>query len=157
MTVRLVSLLLPLCTLTFAQDKSPVRWTMTVEPVQVRGGMALHARLAAAIDQGWHLYSMKELDGGPIPTRIAVPEGQPFRQAGSVEASRPVERQDETFGMAVESYEDSAEFVVPVEAAKSVPAGDAELQVSVRYQLCDDKICLPPRTVRLTAKVTVRK
>jgi thiol:disulfide interchange protein DsbD len=84
-----------------------------------------------------------------------LPEGQPFLLAGDIEAPTPLRKPDETFGMEVESYEGTVEFVLPLAAATNA-SGAKTLTVAVRYQVCDDKLCLPPRTVRVAAPVELR-
>ena len=54
---------------------------------------------------------------GPIPTRIWIADGQPFKLASVIQASQPEVMQDPSFGMEVESYEGQAEFGLPVKAA----------------------------------------
>lgn len=151
--IRLFVLALWACA-AFAQEKNPVQWKLNA-PAKAAAGAPVKVTLAAKISAAWHLYSLKELEGGPIPTRISVPEGQPFRLTGEIEAPPPIRKQDEAFGMEVESYEDSAQFGLPLTAAAE--AGAKTLTVTVRYQVCDDKLCLPPRTVKLEAPVEITK
>jgi thiol:disulfide interchange protein DsbD len=135
------------------QERNPVEWKLSA-PAKATAGATVSAALEAAIAPGWHLYSLKEMDGGPIPTRVTVVEGQAFRLAGAIEAPPPATKQDETFGMEVESYEGSVEFRIPVRADA---AGRQTLKVAVRYQVCDDKLCLPPRTVPFETVVEITK
>ena len=74
-------------------------------------------RRVAAIEAGWHLYSLKPVAEGPIPTRIWIADGQPFQLAGAVGAAEPVTVQDPALGMEVEMYEGEASFTLPVQAA----------------------------------------
>lgn len=143
--------LLPLA----AQERNPVRWSLKA-PASAAPGKQFTAALSAEIDPGWHLYSLKELDGGPIPTRITLPEGQLFQLAGGIEAPPPARKHDESFDMEVETYSRQVVFTLPL-ASASDAAGPRTLTVAVRYQVCDDKICLPPRTVRTEASVELRK
>jgi len=86
-------------------------------------------KLVAEIEKGWHLYSMRPLEDGPIPTRIWISEGQQFQLAGPVEAPRPQAVHDPNFDMEVEFYDGSAAFVVPVRAAPNATVGVQKLQV----------------------------
>ncbi len=140
-----------------AQEATPIRWTFPdgARTTTVKPGETIRIRLAARIENGWHLYSMKELEGGPKPTRIAMPEGQPFTLAGSIQQPDPIKSHDPNFDMDVEYYSESAEFVLPVKVAANAAAGSAKLQVTVRFQSCSDRLCLPPRTVKLERAVQV--
>ncbi len=148
----------PALLLALLWQAAPVQWAITAPAAksQVAAGRKIAVTLAASIAPGWHLYSLKKLDGGPIPTSIALPEGQPFRLAGAIDAAAPLTKFDDTFQMDVESYEGTAEFVLSVEAVKGTQAGPATLAVNARYQACDDKQCLPPRTVKIELPLEIK-
>jgi thiol:disulfide interchange protein DsbD len=129
----------------------PVHWT--IEPVKsVKAGAKFTVKLAAKIETGWHLYSMKHQDEGPIATRIWIADGQPFRLAGKIQATDPQVLHDPSFNMEVEQYEGEAGFTLPVTAGT---AGAQTLVVSASYQSCNNKMCLPPKTVKVETAVTV--
>jgi len=150
--------MLPILFLALVLQSTPVKWTLTAPKpaTEVKPGGRVDAVLEAEIAAGWHLYSLKKLDGGPIPTSIAIPDGQPFRLAGPIDASPPLSKHDETFDMEVESYSGSAEFKLPLEVAKDAKPGSAILTVNARFQACDDKQCLPPRTVKLELPLAIK-
>ena len=84
----------------------PVAWSLKgpalTKPVRV--GSKFSAQLSADIGGGWHLYSLTQPPGGPNPTRVAVPAGQPFKLAGAIKAPRPTIKFDENFQLDTESY-----------------------------------------------------
>lgn len=135
----------------------PVRWSVTAPAARsgVQAGGRVEVRLAAAIAPGWHLYSMKRLEGGPVATTIGLPGGQAFRLAGAVDEPPPLTKFDDSFQMEVEWYEGLAEFTLPVAVAKDAKRGAETMVVNARYQVCDDKQCLPPRTVKVEVPLTV--
>jgi len=129
----------------------PVAWKL--EPVKpVRAGARFNVKLVAAIQAGWHLYSLKPMADGPIATRIWIGEGQPFTLAGAVQSPEPTTTNDPSFNMEVEYFEGETPFTLPVKAAA---AGQHTLTVSASYQSCNDKLCLPPKTVRVQVPVMV--
>jgi DsbC/DsbD-like thiol-disulfide interchange protein len=134
---------------------NPASWTLQVPAKPVAPGGSLLATLSARIERGWHMYSITQLPGGPITTRVTVPEGQVFVLAGEVKGPKPIRKRDDVFGMDVEYYDNGADFSVPLKVAASAPAGRQKLGVQVRYQMCNDKLCLPPRTVKTEAEVEV--
>jgi hypothetical protein len=133
----------------WAQSAAPIRWKIA----GVSKGPAVKVKLAAEIAEGWHLYSLKKLEGGPIATTITVREGQAFQTAGRIEAPEPVVTHDPNFDMDVEYYTGAPEFAVPVKAAAGAKPGPNPLAVTVRFQACNDRICLPPRTVTLETTI----
>jgi thiol:disulfide interchange protein DsbD len=153
----------PICTALLALSMGaappdPVAWKLQDTPAKpVKAGARFTVKLVAQIQEGWHLYSMKEVADGPIATRIWLPQGQAFQLAGPIQAAAPQVIQDPSFNMEVELYEGEAEFTLPVRIAPGAPAGVQNLVVSASYQSCNNKICLPPKTVHVEAAVTVGK
>ncbi len=148
----------PVLLLALLLQTAPVQWSISAPMAgsSATPGGRIAVTLAASIAPGWHLYSLKKLDGGPIATTIALPEGQPFKLVGPIDAMAPLTKFDDTFQMDVESYEGSAEFTLPVAAAKDAKPGAATLSVAARFQVCDDKQCLPPRTVKVDLPLEIK-
>jgi thiol:disulfide interchange protein DsbD len=138
-----------------AAPADPVAWKIEA-PKPTKAGKVFHVKLVAAIQPGWHLYSLKPAAEGPIPTRIWIAEGQPFALSGGVQAPEPITSQDAALGMEVEYYEGETPFTLPVQIAAGTAAGTQTLTVSTSYQSCNDKLCLPPKTVRVQVPVTVQ-
>lgn len=134
---------------------NPVKWTMSA-PAQAGVGARFEALVVATVDEGWHLYSLKQLEGGPIATQIAMPGPQHFKLAGVIDAPVPLTAHEEAFDMSVEFYFGEVEFRLPVEINRDAKPGPHKLTVTTRYQACDNKQCLPPRTVRLEKMVTLK-
>jgi hypothetical protein len=97
------------------------------------------------------------VEDGPVATRIWVADGQPFQLADSIKSSPPETLQDPSFNMEVELYEGEASFLLPLKVAAGAPAGAQTLIVNASYQSCNNKICLPPKTVKVELPVTVAK
>ena len=139
-----------------AGAQTPVKWTATQVASAVPGGKA-SVKLSATIDEGWHIYSVTQGPGGPIPTKITVPAGQPIALDGTIKAAPPEVKFDENFGINVETYEKGAEFTVPVRVAKTAKAGTKHVQINTRYQVCNATTCLPPKTEKLTAALKIAR
>jgi DsbC/DsbD-like thiol-disulfide interchange protein len=141
-----------------AAPADPVAWKVIVPPTAaVKAGARFTLKLTADVQEGWHLYSLKPMAEGPIPTRIWIAEGQPFALAGAIQAPPPQVQQDPSFGIEVELYEGEAVFSLPVRVAAGTPPGAQKLVVSAAYQSCNNKLCLPPKTVKVDVPVTVAK
>jgi len=141
-----------------AAPPDPVAWKLLDVPAaSIKAGARVNLKLLAAVQKGWHLYSLKPMAEGPIPTRIRIAEGQPFSLAGAVQSPEPQVVQDATFGMEVELFEGDTVFTLPVRVATGVPLGAQTLVVSASYQSCNNQICLPPKTVRVELPITVGK
>jgi len=141
-----------------AAPADPVAWKLQNPPAAlVKAGARFNVKLLAEVQDGWHLYSLKPMVEGPIPTRIWIAEGQPFSLAGAVQAPDPQVMQDASFGMEVELYEGEAVFTLPVRVASGAAPGAQKLVVSASYQSCNNKLCLPPKTVKVEVPITIGK
>jgi thiol:disulfide interchange protein DsbD len=140
-----------------AQDANPITFTLksNAPPAPLKSGEKFTAQVIAQIKGGWHLYSLTQPAGGPAATRITLPGGQPFRLAGAIKTPSPLTDFDQNFGINTHFYEDSAIFTVPVTVASNATAGNAQLRINVFFQTCNDKYCLPPKTVKLTSPIRV--
>jgi thiol:disulfide interchange protein DsbD len=154
---RLISAALMALTLA-AAPPDPVDWKLMDGPVRsLKAGARFTVRLVGQVQPGWHMYSMKAVADGPIPTRIWINEAQPFLLAGSIKAAAPLLVQDPSFNMEVELYEGEASFTLPLRVASSVNPGSQILLVNASYQACNNKICLPPKTVKATLPIEITR
>src|SRR5437762_4795912 len=104
-----------------AAPADPVSWKLESPAANaVKPGSRVNVKLVAAIQPGWHLYSLKPIAEGPIPTRIWIAEGQPFTLGAAVQAPEPTTMQDPTLNMEVEFYEGETAFTLPVKVAACV-------------------------------------
>lgn len=136
-----------------AAAQNPVSVSMTVAPGSIPSGGSGKATISASIEGGWYMYSISQGPGGPIPTRISLGEG-PFKM-GSPTGPKPKVKLDPNFGINTESYAGSAIFSVPFTVAAGTPEGTQTLNAGIRYQVCNDTVCLPPKTVKLASAVTI--
>src|SRR5262249_20738470 len=118
-------------------------------------GETFAAQLTAQIAAGWHLYSPDQSADGPRPTRITLPAEQPFKLAGEMEAPPPPTAFDENFGFETSFYEKSATFTLPVRVTKAAWPGRYQLRINAYFQTCNDRLCLPPKTIQLVAAINV--
>jgi thiol:disulfide interchange protein DsbD len=137
-----------------AQD-DPIGWTLAKTPTSATAGQTFRIQLTATIEAGWHLYSISQGPGGPIATRISVPQGQPFTFDGAIDAPPPHVVFDSGFNMDTEIYEEKAIFTLPVKVSAQA-SGAQVLHVQAYYQTCNDKFCLPPKTVKLETPIAVK-
>ena len=56
------------CATPASAQERPVVWTASASPAAVAPGATTTIQLKARIDQGWHVYSISQGPGGPIPT-----------------------------------------------------------------------------------------
>jgi thiol:disulfide interchange protein len=150
------SVSLRLCVLIFlcavaAPAQNPVSWSLDAAGSRGKDSESARefkAKLKATIEGDWHLYAVEQPEGGPLPTRITVPEGLPFQIKGKIASPAPITKFDPNFGIETKSFAKSAEFDVPLEFSGAGKVDD--LALNVRYQVCNATLCLPPKTVKVT-------
>jgi thiol:disulfide interchange protein len=136
-----------------AQKLNPVAWTLAVEPSSAPPGSRVFARLTAKLDPGWHLYAL----AAPKPIIATSIKLAANPAVGAVKLYQPPPHTafDENFGFNVASYEGAPAFLLDVGLAPAAPAGPVELTAEIRYQTCNNKMCLPPRRVTASAQLAV--
>ncbi len=146
---------------TFAQESSgvqlnPIKWSLKLDAPSAtfKAGDQIRLQLTAEIEDGWHLYSLDEIERGPKPTRISLAAEQPFELA-EIESPEPQSAFDENFGVPTQFYEHTVTFILPVTVAAKASAGKRKLIVQARYQTCTDKLCLPPKLVKTEVEVEI--
>jgi thiol:disulfide interchange protein DsbD len=136
-----------------AVAQNPVSLSINVAPSSIPAGGKGTARVTAGIQGGWYIYSLTQGGGGPNPTRVSL-DGGPFK-IGSVGGPAPKVKFDENFQMNTETYSGSATFNVPFTVAADAAEGAQNLTVNVRFQACNDTVCLPPKTLKVSAPLTI--
>jgi thiol:disulfide interchange protein DsbD len=138
-----------------AAANNPVKWTISPPVTELRTDYAVPVNLSATIDNGWYIYSVTQKAGGPTPMTVSVAPSPPFSIEGGVTAPAPVVVFDKEFNINTERYEGAPSFVVPV-ATKIAPGAQPQtLDVKVRFQACNETMCLPAHTVTLSNRIQV--
>ncbi len=150
-----ITILLILFSLTaFAQ--SPAKWSLAADGSgsSIKSGSEVTATLTTEIESGWQLYALEQPEGGPIATTIKITEASLFTISGKIRSPKPLSKLDSLFAgmdgkpLDTKYYLDGVSFAVPVKANEDTSRD--RLSLDVRFQLCNDTVCLPPKTVRVS-------
>ncbi|HEV7389617.1 MAG TPA: protein-disulfide reductase DsbD N-terminal domain-containing protein [Gemmatimonadaceae bacterium] len=135
----------------------PVKWTVIggSEARDVVSGRTVPIILQAEIAKGWHIYSLTQKAGGPIPLRLELVGPPDVVVRGVIKAPKPDRFFDKNFGIETELYSGSPRFTIPVGVPGRALSGIRKFQIGARYQVCSDKMCLPPRTDRLDVAIRI--
>jgi len=162
-TSRLACLILLFLTLwgvwmphAFAQN--PVKWNAITRTSDARRGEVATVELRAQLEAGWHIYAPTTPSGGPIPTKIELSPNPGAKIAGRIAQPNPIRKLDKGFGITTETFEKSVTFAVPIQIAQGAKQGAGNVlkgALSVRFQACNARVCLPPKTVSVPFTIPV--
>jgi thiol:disulfide interchange protein len=126
----------------YAQPENPVKWTFEQKK---SSDNEFELIFTASIKKGWHLYSDKLPEGGPISTAFNFSEAQGIELIGKPKStSFPTKVFDKAFNMELEYFSNSATFIQKVRVKNS---GKTEVIGYVEFMSCDDEQCTPPAEV----------
>jgi len=137
----------------------PVTWTVALGPAAASRapGGPLAALVTAKMDEGWHIYSTQELPDGPRPLRIDLVPGGPAEPAGAMLSPEPEREFDDAFSQVTAYYKETATFRVPLKIRAQTKPAAASVAFDISFQACDGRMCLPGRTVRVSAPVVIAR
>ena len=134
-----------------------VRWTVVggSSPRDIVSGRTVPITVQAEIAKGWHIYSLNQKPGGPIPLRLELIGAPDVVVRGVIDAPAPERIFDKNFGIETELYSGRPRFTIQIGVPGRSLAGVRKFQIGARYQVCSDKVCLPPRVDRLDVAIRI--
>lgn len=135
--------------------KIPVRFSASACPADPRPGEFITVTVKVKIDPGWHFYAPASASPAGTPTTVSdITAFGDWKPLGDTQDNtKPTIKLDPNFHAEVAFHEGTAELSRSFRVDEKTSV--ASPKVSVRYQTCDDKICLPPTTVDLLVKLAV--
>lgn len=133
-------------------QEDPIHWKLGDVPAVVAGRWS-QLPVRATLEGTWHLYGPTQ-PRPPIALEIRMaPEELVTTRA--VRQPKPIKKFDEAFGIETEYFEKDVTFIVPFAVAATTESGVHEFAVRVKYQVCTDRVCLPPTTQVLPVRINV--
>ena len=124
-------------------QNSPISWTFTSKKL-TNGNYEIH--MTATIERGWHLYSQIQPDDvTAMPTTFSITNNPLIEVVGKIKEVGNLEKfHDKELELSANQYSKSVNFVQTIKLKGKVKTN---FSGSVEFQTCDDKKCLPPKTV----------
>ena len=146
MSKLLVIALLFFSPVSFAQPISPVSWSFASKKI---GENAYELQLIASIQSGWHLYSQVQPgDAIAQPTTFNFNKNPLVDLDGKVKEIGKLEKyKDAKLDISANQYSQKVTFVQKVKVKGKVKTN---ISGKLEFQTCDDKKCLPPKTVNFS-------
>ena len=139
---------------TALSQETAIVTVMPAKPVIAARGQATQLTVRAKIRKGFHIQANPAADEFLIPTTLTItvgegivpgkpvyPPGHPYRLEGSTED--------------ILTYEDEVTIILPAKVLDSASPGNAGLTGKLRFQPCDDRKCLSPRSVPVVISVEI--
>lgn len=123
--------------------QNPVSWNFTSKKVSDK---TFEVHLTASIQPGWHLYSQDQPDDAiATPTNVKINNNPLLKLDGKVKEVGNMEKyKDKILGISAHQYSEKVDFVQVIKIKSSAKTN---VSGSVAFQTCDDKKCLPVKTV----------
>ena len=134
--------------------EDPVQWALTFDSKSAAPGSHVLAKFTGTIQPHWHVYSMTTPPGGPNPTTASIAES-PAVAGFKIYQAKPERKLDPSFGIDTETFSGQYELLFDVELKNDAAPGPADITANVRYQSCNDTICLPPKRKSAMAAITI--
>ncbi len=131
------------------------KWSAKPAAATVKAGSTVDVKVTAAVIDGWHIYSTTPQEEGPVPTEIEFAEDAPFSRSGKIRQPKPIVKFDENFGINTEYYDKDVTFTVTAKVKAGAKVGKQKVVVEVSFMACNDRMCLPPKTVEVPFDVTI--
>lgn len=131
-----------------ADSNAPLTVSATYQPGEGNQGTLV---VTITIHRPWHIYSITQPAGGPIPTKIevAVPPGVKIGPFTAL--TKPEVHFDNVFEMNVEVHHAKAVWSAPV---TFTDAKSARLTGTVTAQACKIGACLPPKPYPFAVEIS---
>lgn len=140
----LIALVLIISQISFAQN--PVSWSFKSKKISDK---VFELYITATIQPGWHLYSQKQPDDAIAqPTEFRFNKNPLLDFDGKVKEIGKLQKYvDKKLDISANQYSNQVDFVQVVKLK-----GNAKTNVTgnLEFQTCDDKKCLPPKTVNFS-------
>ena len=128
-----------------AQLKKPVTWSYAGKKISATEAVIY---IRATIDNGWHIYSSNQKDGGPKKTSFSF-SGAGFSLVGKVLEPKPIIKYENVFDMDVLYFEKNVVFSQKIRLL----AKQLVVKGKVEFMACTDKECLPPDEISFSIPI----
>ncbi|NOT49866.1 MAG: hypothetical protein HOP10_01140 [Chitinophagaceae bacterium] len=125
---------------------NPVTWSFSATKIDDK---KYEIHMKATIQTNWHLYSQVQPENAIAqPTAFTINKNPLFVLDGKIKEVGKMEAVSGEYP--ANQYSNSVDFV---QAIKLKSTAKTNFTGSVEYQTCDDKKCLPPKTVTISIAI----
>lgn len=122
----------------FGQILNPVKFSYSAVK---KTNNQYEVHIKTVVEPRWHIYSIYNPDGGAQATALTFTNGKSIGKAK--ESGKLKTNFEKEFKVNQKFFEQNVDFIQTV---KVVP-GTKKVSGTIEYMVCNDKQCLPPKTV----------
>ena len=141
----LISCIVFFVTICLSQVTNPVVINVQSD-TSARAGEVINIVIDAEMDSEWKIYSIYKIVDGPLATEIEI-AGESISSIAKIIEPNPIEKYDPGFDMTSFYHKGDTQFSTQVLMKKNLIPGVYELIVKVYYQVCNERLCYPPKEV----------
>ncbi len=124
-----------------ASAQTGVKWRTAVRMTSATEG---EVTVRAIIPEGFHMYGMEAVKGGPVATAFNFDASAGVASQGKTAFSpAPVAGMDEAFGTQLQWWTGRVAFT---RKFRVTDPAKARIAIAIKYMMCNGANCLPPRT-----------
>ncbi len=134
---------------TASAQLNPITWSFTAKKIADK---TYEIHMTATIQNKWHLYSQKQPDDAVAnPTTFVFSPNPLFKLDDKTKEIGKMElMKDASLGISANQYSNTVDFVQRIKLKANVKTN---FSGSVEYQTCDDKKCLPSKTINFSVAI----
>ena len=121
-----------------SQPLEPSHWSFAVEEATAESAELV---FTVRLDEGWHIYSTRTDDGGPLPTEFHFDKSPSYSLSGGIKEPKPHEEYDELFKVTVRDFSGVVTFRQRVKRSTNEAF---KVQGTYSFQLCNNGSCIAP-------------
>jgi cytochrome c biogenesis DsbD-like protein len=125
------------------------------DTVVAKAGGAVEVKLPLQLREGYHVNTNMPPDPYLIPLRLTWDSG-PLTDA-EVTYPKPSLLKVDFFPKPLPVFSGRFELLTRFKVAASAQPGLVNVPGKLRYQACNDRMCLPPKTIEITLPVSVTR
>jgi DsbC/DsbD-like thiol-disulfide interchange protein len=125
---------------------------VSLEPVP--RGRTFEVAVVAEIQQGFHINANKVLEDYLIPTSVQADWPKGLRLVETVYPPGEMQKFDFSEKL-LNVYDGSVTLRMKVQVAADAPLGAMTVPITLRYQACNDRACLPPVRLSVPAQFQI--
>ncbi len=126
---------------------------VSLEPVP--RGRDFQVAVVLEIARGYHMNSHKPTDAYLIATTLTAQLPTGFELEDTIYPKGQLEKFAFSPNHALDVYTSSVTLLLRLAAHADAPLGEIEIPIMLRYQACNDTVCLPPVKLPVSAKLEV--